>query len=266
MAGLLAWAADVVGAQTNGAEDEDLDLEDERVLASIRTPDQLRYAQELERRSVNLKRSIQDLRLRIPPPSIAQRLPDLHAHSLASNAALALQLNAHSTTREQAQLREVTLQEENIGYERTISNCQKKIQEKLQEATLLQNKLKELDITEERLRRELENAQSTLAASQSDELVVPKIMEKDISEGEHPTHGKPEELEKKKRELSSMEALVKDLEDKWTLVQQDSLKQPSAAQREKTLEKQLHSLIEQLTAKQAQAEGLASEIQAKQQN
>ncbi|KAI0496635.1 hypothetical protein KFK09_022956 [Dendrobium nobile] len=36
-----------------------------------------------------------------------------------------------------------------------------------------------------------------------------------------------------------------------------------AAQREKALEKQLHSLIEQLTAKQAQAENLMSEIRSK---
>jgi hypothetical protein len=41
----------------------------------------------------------------------------------------------------QAQLREVTLQEENAAYEKAISNCENKIQEKMQEAVLLQRKL-----------------------------------------------------------------------------------------------------------------------------
>lgn len=41
----------------------------------------------------------------------------------------------------QAQLREVTLQEENVAYERAISNCETKIKEKIQEADLLRRKL-----------------------------------------------------------------------------------------------------------------------------
>lgn len=41
----------------------------------------------------------------------------------------------------QAQLREVTLLEENAGYEKAISNCEYKIQEKKQEADLLRRKL-----------------------------------------------------------------------------------------------------------------------------
>ncbi|KAJ0979927.1 hypothetical protein J5N97_015401 [Dioscorea zingiberensis] len=45
--------------------------------------------------------AIRDLRLRIPPSHIAQRLPHLHADSVASRNSLALQLNTHSTTCEQ---------------------------------------------------------------------------------------------------------------------------------------------------------------------
>lgn len=41
----------------------------------------------------------------------------------------------------QAQLREVTLKEENAAFEDAISNCENKIKEKLQEAELLRNKL-----------------------------------------------------------------------------------------------------------------------------
>ncbi|KAF4375638.1 hypothetical protein F8388_011622 [Cannabis sativa] len=40
-------------------------------------------------------------------------------------------------------------------------------------------------------------------------------------------------------------------------------KKPTPAQRERILDKQLHSLIEQLASKQAQAEGLVSEIHIK---
>lgn len=96
MAGLLAWAADVVGGGGQGNEEEDTAFS-----AVVFTPEQQKYARELEQRATSLRRSIQDLRLRIPPPDISQRLPHLHAHSLASNAALALQLNAHSATRQQ---------------------------------------------------------------------------------------------------------------------------------------------------------------------
>lgn len=99
MAGLLAWAADVVGG--NHSNDED---DNNQFPTVIFTPEQQKYARELEQKAASLKRSIQDLRLRIPPPDISQRLPHLHAHSLASNAALALQLNAHSTTREQVSI------------------------------------------------------------------------------------------------------------------------------------------------------------------
>jgi len=41
----------------------------------------------------------------------------------------------------QAQLREVTLQEENAAYVKAIFNCENKIKEKMQEAVLLQRKL-----------------------------------------------------------------------------------------------------------------------------
>lgn len=98
MAGILAWAADVVGG--TGASDDEAD--DARAAASsAMTPEQRLRAAELDARAASLRRAIQDLRLRVPPPHVAQRLPHLHAHSLASSAALALQLNAHSSTKEQ---------------------------------------------------------------------------------------------------------------------------------------------------------------------
>ncbi|XP_048435019.1 chromosome partition protein Smc-like [Pyrus x bretschneideri] len=259
MAGLLAWAADVVGG--GGGQDNEQDI------PLIFTQDQQRYVLDLDHKASSLGRSIHDLRLRLPPSDISQRLPDLHAHSLASNAALALQLNSHSTTREQAQLREVTLQEENAAYERAISNCESKIQEKIQEADLLKRKLMEMDESEGNLRDELENAETALDASrsgQSDESTGdPNTTVETENDVEASKKAILEKFEERKKELSSMEAVVNDLEERWAESQENALSQPSPVQREKILDKQLHSVIEQLEAKQAQAEGLVNEIHLK---
>ncbi|EEF28434.1 conserved hypothetical protein [Ricinus communis] len=262
MAGLLQWAADVVGGHGGGNSNE---LDDDAI-PLIFTEDQHKYVQELDQKASSLSRSIQDLRLRLPPPDISQRLPHLLAHSLASNAALALQLNAHSATKEQAQLREVTLLEENVAYEKAISNCENNLQEKMQEADLLQKKLQEMDHYEKQLRQELENTESTLDTNQSGrpgESIVSETEDEAGSNTKFENSTLLEKLENKKTEMSSMEDIVQNLEKKWAHVQHSTLKQPTPVQREKILDKQLHSLIEQLAAKQAQAEGLVNEIHLK---
>ncbi|XP_068638811.1 uncharacterized protein [Aristolochia californica] len=258
MAGLLAWAADVVGGggQSNGEDDQS------RFPIVVFTPEQEKYARELEQKAASLRRSIQDLRLRIPPPHISQRLPHLHAHSVASNAALALQLNAHSTTREQALQREIILQEENAAYEKAIANCQKKIKEKSQEADMLQAQLEELDLAEMHLRSELEETMASSEVSESQESNSSKTMGDHLGE-ESSEQDLLEELDIKKKELISMEEKVQTLQNRWEQVQQSSLKKPSPAQREKILHEQLQSLIEQRSTKQNQAESLISEIHSK---
>ncbi|XP_022759346.1 uncharacterized protein LOC111305799 isoform X2 [Durio zibethinus] len=264
MAGLLAWAADVVGGHGgNNSQDDDVDN-----IPLIFSTEQQKYVQELDRKASSLSRQIQDLRLRLPPPDISQRLPHLHAHSLASNAALALQLNAHSATRQQAQLREETLRQENTAYERAISNCENKIHEKAQEADMLCAKLKEMDDIEKSLRAELETAQTVMDTSHSrkpaDSVVESTTSAEDEADIEASKKSAMlDKLEKKKKELSSIEETIQDLENKWENIQNKALKQPSPAQREKALDKQLHSLIEQLAGKQAQAEGLVGEIHLK---
>ncbi|KAJ0984434.1 hypothetical protein J5N97_002790 [Dioscorea zingiberensis] len=259
MAGLLAWAADVVGGSGQSDEGED---DDRRPVPAVFTPEQQRRARELDERAESLRRSIRDLRLRIPPAHIAQRLPHLHADSVASSNALALQLNAHSTTREQVQLREVTLLEENVAYEKAISHCQKKIDDKIHEAELLRSKLKELDLMEKNLKVELDKAlaEHNQFGGSSDNF---RSMREPHLERQPSESSKEEQLEDKKHELSLMEENLQSLENQWALVQHESARQPSPAQREKLLEKQLHGLVEQLTAKQAQAEGLAREIRIK---
>ncbi|KAL8475978.1 hypothetical protein ACS0TY_028585 [Phlomoides rotata] len=264
MAGLLAWAADVVGGGGGGRSDDE---NDPNLIPLIFTPEQLTYVQQLDSKTASLNRSIQDLRLRLPPPDISQRLPDLHAHSLASNNALALQLNAHSATKEQAQLRESRLQEENAEYQNAISNCEIKIQEKLQEADLLRSKLKEMDLIEQNLKDESQKEKVSADSNHSGEsngmLNESKSTNKAQEDSEAPKYVLIEKLENKKKELGAIEEIVQKLEKKWQQVQDNALKQPSPAQREKALDKQLHSSIEQLAAKQAQAEGLISEIHSK---
>ncbi|KAF3643443.1 putative Trichome birefringence-like 21 [Capsicum annuum] len=363
MAGLLAWAADVVGGGKSNEEDDNPNS-----IPLIFTPQQQSYLIDLDRKATSLTRTIQDLRLRLPPPDISERLPHLHAHSLASNNALALQLNAHSATKEQAQLREITLQEENAEYDKAISDYENKIQVKSQEADLLRSKLQEMALVEENLRSELERAQAAAASEsvQSNDYLIKNDSEAQEDE-ESANSALLRKLEEKKKELTFMEEAVHDLEKKWTEVQDYALKQPcpvfwvgfsrsvynigafiesptrwavtrsgglrarsgwpgpkrgasrdqlgrsrdqlgsihvwgaarwaltqsgglgpkrganrdqlgiavtnedrftrgvttQSAQREKILDKQLHSLIEQLASKQAQAEGLANEVHLK---
>ncbi|CAL5325978.1 unnamed protein product [Camellia sinensis] len=282
MAGLLAWAADVVGGGSNDEEDDSSSIP----IPLLFTPQQQHYSIELGLKSASLSRSIQDLRLTLPSHHISLRLPHLHAHSLASNAALALQFDSHSSTRQQAQLRETTLQEENIAFEKVISNCEDKIQERLQEAELLRAKLKfclilgilvesklkyrglqKTDLAEKNLKTELENALAALdvrKSRKSGELLIDSktavLAQEDTKASEYALLDK---LENKKKELCSTEEMIQELEKKWAQVQENALKQLSSAQREKILDRQLHSLIEQLAAKQAQAEGLVSEIHLK---
>ncbi|KAF8052408.1 hypothetical protein N665_1562s0018 [Sinapis alba] len=252
MAGLLAWAADVVGK--NGKDGSD---EKDRI-PLVFTEEQQKYVDELGRKATTLSRSIQDLRLRLPPPDISQRLPHLHAHSLASNAALTLQLDSHSATREQAQMREQTLLEENSAYENAISICEAKIEEKRREADSLLTKLKELeDVVESEQEASLDERHSK---SSGESVTHPDGSGKDGEDTEAVKFVMLQKLESKKNDLSSMEEKVQALERSWAVIQERALKQPSPAQREKTLDKQLHTLIEQLAAKQAQAEGIVGEI------
>ncbi|KAL3372983.1 hypothetical protein AABB24_005147 [Solanum stoloniferum] len=260
MAGLLAWAADVVGGSHSNDEDDN----NPNSIPLIFTPQQQSYLLDLDRKATSLTRTIQDLRLRLPPPDISERLPHLHAHSLASNNALALQLNAHSATKEQAQLREITLQEENAEYEKAISDYENRIQEKSQEADLLRSKLQEMDLMEENIKSELQRAQAAAASEsvKSNDYLI-KNNGEDQEDEEFANSALLKKLEEKKKELTSLEGAVHDLEKKWAEVQDYALKQPSPAQREKILDKQLHSLIEQLAAKQAQAENLVHEVHLK---
>ncbi|KAK9194594.1 hypothetical protein WN944_005301 [Citrus x changshan-huyou] len=260
MAGLLAWAADVVKAHKDDDDDEDAINSS---IPLVFTEEQQKYVRELDQKAASLSRSIRDLRLRLPPPDISQRLPHLHAHSLAYSAALSQQLSSHSSTREQTQLREVTLQEENAAYEKAISSCESRIQEKIQEADSLRRKLKEMDEMENNLAAELDKVQTAMNTSKSGKFTESILADKAEVDTDALKSDIAEKLEVKKKELSSMEERVQELEKKWAQVQNDALKQPSPAQREKMLNKQLHSLIEQLEVKQTQAEGLVSEIHLK---
>jgi hypothetical protein len=91
MAGLLAWAADVVGGSGAGSDDHTLRM----------TPQQWQAVSALDARAAALQHSLQQIRQRMPPAHIAERLPHLHADSVAAHSALALEIHAHSATREQ---------------------------------------------------------------------------------------------------------------------------------------------------------------------
>uniref|UniRef100_A0A0E0LYM2 Uncharacterized protein n=1 Tax=Oryza punctata TaxID=4537 RepID=A0A0E0LYM2_ORYPU len=262
MSGILAWAADVVGGAGAANDDE---ADDARAVASAAmTPEQRLRAADLDAKAASLRRSIHDLRLRVPPPHVAQRLPHLHAHSLASSAALALQLNAHSSTKEQALQREITLQQENAAYEKAISICRQKIQEKQMEVTLLQSNLKEMEISGQDLKAQLDSAQNEQYTSQNKASAAASDNTGNaLMEAETLINLKSNDLKEKIEEQKLLESNVRVLEMEWSLVEVEYFKNPTPAQREKVLEKQLHSLVEQLTAKQAQAESLIVDVHAK---
>eukprot|EP01018_Ginkgo_biloba_P039516 Gb_16528 [translate_table: standard] len=261
MAGLLAWAADVVGgnAHANGENEERL-----RYIIPKFTPEEEDYVRQLDQIAASLQRSLQQLRQRLPPPNISQRLPHLHADSLASNSALALEQRAHSATRLQAQIREDSLQAENAAYAKAIAAGQQQIQEKSQEKYQLEARLKEVDEFERNLRTELEKLQTKLLEKENNGLG-----DESKSEGEHNSLAsssvvmvKAEELENKRKDLKLWEDKLIKLEEEWTILQYDLARQPSPAQREKELERRLRSSTEQLVSKQAQAEALANERNA----
>uniref|UniRef100_A0A0E0QMS0 Uncharacterized protein n=1 Tax=Oryza rufipogon TaxID=4529 RepID=A0A0E0QMS0_ORYRU len=278
MSGILAWAADVVGGAGAANDDE---ADDARAVASAAmTPEQRLRAADLDAKAASLRRSIHDLRLRVPPPHVAQRLPHLHAHSLASSAALALQLNAHSSTKEQqssscnyssragcylhpylklktsaatcfgslppfriaadlrfpaisamktnmrpndtfntisrkALQREITLQEENAAYEKAISNCRQKIQEKQMEVTLLRSNLKEMEISEQDLKAQLDNAQNEQYASQNKASAAASDNTGNaLMEAESLINLKSNDLKEKNEELAQAEGLIVDVHAK----------------------------------------------------
>ncbi|KAL2895926.1 Laminin subunit alpha-2 [Bienertia sinuspersici] len=197
MAGLLAWAADVVGGNESGTDLSD----DPSSIPLILNPQQQQYLSELNYKAAFLNRSIEDLRLRIPPSDIAQ------------------------------QQREAKLLEENAAYEKEITNCQAKTLEKSQEAEQLQQKLKEIDLIEENLKAELQKIQpaSTISEYERSEVEHQKEMDT-VADEDAVRSALLEKLESKKKELQLMEEKIQTLEKKWEEVQEKALRQPSAAE------------------------------------
>ncbi|EFJ25210.1 hypothetical protein SELMODRAFT_442163 [Selaginella moellendorffii] len=226
MDGLLAWAADVVGGGS--------DPESPAARAFLAfTPDQLHEIERLDRRASELQRSLQQLRHRLPPANIAQGLPHLHAESLASQSALALELHAHSASRIQAQeldQLEQKLREEYDCLEKELRAQRDSIEE-------LEEKVQEASPLEEEEASELQSLRAELAKWQT------KAAEsrKELSMVENEALAWPS---------SGSEFWITWLSRAYGC---------QAAQREKDLERRLRSLTEQLTAKQAQAEKLTIE-------
>lgn len=256
MAGLLAWAADVVGGNAN-ANGNGNGVQ-YTVLPKFSGEEEA-YLRELDQKATSLQRTLQLLRQRIP-----QSLPHLHTHTSASNSALTLELHAHSATRLQAQQREVSLQEENAAYGKAIAATQQQITEKSKEVHQLDAKLKDIDEFGRNQRNELEELQALLQERENngpgDE--PKRDSEQDSLYLSSLVTVKLEDLENKRNELKLWEEKLIELEEKWTITQHNLAQQPSPAQREKELERRLRSLTEQLVTKQAQAEAFANERNA----
>lgn len=257
----MAWAADVVGGSGAGSDDHTLRM----------TPQQWQAVSALDARAAALQHSLQQIRQRMPPAHIAERLPHLHADSVAAHSALALEIHAHSATREQLQLRETSLQAENAAYAKALTARQEHIRQKAQEARHLEGSLQEMEHRETQLRDELEQLQVALAekkSSASQAMSIEMQQTEDDSKLNDETNAKgvrssdEQELEIIKTELENWKTKVSKLEEEWMSLQQNTARWPSPVQREKDLERRLRSLTEQLVTKQAQLESLANERNA----
>ncbi|XP_024534424.1 restin homolog isoform X2 [Selaginella moellendorffii] len=248
MDGLLAWAADVVGGGS--------DPESPAARAFLAfTPDQLHEIERLDRRASELQRSLQQLRHRLPPANIAQGLPHLHAESLASQSALALELHAHSASRIQAQVRESTLQSDIAAYKKALAATEQQAVDRSREAQELESSFQELDQLEQKLREEYDCLEKELRAQRdSIEELEEKVQEASPLEEEEAS-----ELQSLRAELAKWQTKAAESRKELSMVENEALAWPSSAQREKDLERRLRSLTEQLTAKQAQAEKLTIE-------
>ncbi|KAJ4867959.1 Uncharacterized protein Rs2_50495 [Raphanus sativus] len=129
------------------------------------------------------------------------------------------------------------------------------MQDKRHEADSLLTKLNELEEVAEILKTEQEDAQASLnerhSKSSGEAVILPYWKGKD---------GADTEAMKFSYATEWLMEKVQELERSWVVKQERALKQPSPAQREKRLDKQLHTLIEQLSAKQVEADEIAGEI------
>ncbi|KAI5078931.1 hypothetical protein GOP47_0006602 [Adiantum capillus-veneris] len=260
MAGLLAWAADVVTG--NGQQKQEEEEEQEAPWRGIRLrlgTEEQEEVRQLEERAAALHQTIQHLRLRIPPPDISRSLPQLHADSLAAHSALTSELNAHQMTQKESETREASLRVENAAYAKAIAAVQGQLQGKRQERSLLNARIQEMENEESGMRVVLDRLPRSLA--KKDGVVLegtvkenPPILsssDKSLKEGE--------ELQRTRAELRMWENKVARLEQEWLNLLQNSTRYPSAAQCEKELERRLRILSEQLVAKQGQSDALAEE-------
>lgn len=262
MAGLLAWAADVVTGNGNAPQQEEVRSPSSRIRFSVQQQDEVR---QLDDRAAALQHTIQHLRQRIPPPDISRSLPQLHADSLAAHSALTLELNAHQDTQKEAQIRKASLQAENAAYAKAITSVEQQVQRKAQERNQLEARLQETGREESILRNELDHLQSPFAEKEGTSQSVLEDKEKAVLSFMSTSNKalmEGEELQRTRAELKLWEDKLATLEQEWAVLLQNSTRWPSAAQREKELERRLRSLSEQLVTKQAQADAWTKERNA----
>ncbi|KAJ4882728.1 Uncharacterized protein Rs2_32821 [Raphanus sativus] len=136
-----------------------------------------------------------------------------------------LQLDSHSATREQAQNERADVaRRENSAYENGYQSLEASLDERH-------------------------------SKSSGESVIQPDGNGKDGADTEAMKSVMATEAGEQKRTIWLMEEKVQELERSWTVIQERALKQPSPAQREKSLDKQLQTLIEQLAAKQGTSRG-----------
>ncbi|KAH7314381.1 hypothetical protein KP509_21G000600 [Ceratopteris richardii] len=144
-----------------------------------------------------------------------------------------------------------------MSYSKAISNVQQQLQVKSEELFHLNARLEEVGKEESLLKVELDQLSSFLAENEAVSMAE-KATTSALTSGDK-TSKEGEELQKLQSELDMWEKIVAKHEYEWFNLLQNSTKWPSAAQREKELERRLRILSEQYMTKQVQADAILKE-------
>ncbi|GAQ85207.1 hypothetical protein KFL_002240100 [Klebsormidium nitens] len=205
----------------------------------------------------------------------AQELEHLRAETAAAQRTIDEEKNAHTSTRIQAEMRESSLQAENLAYDKALEATQRHSQDKAAEAERLVARQAQLDSEESSLEEEVREVLVELStvrearekeertASRGEARTADEMRGEERDNVERREEAEERgEIEKRRKAGEELDREIARLEERLMQHERNAAKWPSAGQREMELERRLRALNEQLVAKQAQAEAFANERRA----
>ncbi|GJP29786.1 hypothetical protein CLOM_g19779 [Closterium sp. NIES-68] len=205
----------------------------------------------------------------------AQEMASLHAELAAATSALEQERTKHAATRREAEEREAALRGEQAGQARAVARIRRRMEEREAEQGRVARSIQDLEARHALLTERLDAlraANSSCGATSScrTERAAGTVEEgggSGAGEGgaEEARGGAAGDERGKQQELAALDAELACLRHQLYTHQAALAKQPSAAEREKHLERRLRALSENVQGKQVQADALSSEVAALQQ-